>query len=268
MTDFIWVFLGTLGIVTLAASLIAYIWLSIALRGEPTGDEHEGAARRFFRASNRACGALGKRAVRLAAMAITALGKAAASASKARDKGQPPIEPQLPPTEKQLQSAKRLGIEGASSMRKGEVSDAIDRVKARKREEKFGREAVLQEAEWNAIADKYRYILAIYKPRKNRSRVEVLDVKKAVITDEGEIELRTRTAQVAGWIDGVAQIEWDPIEVYPEHFLRYEPLGRHFAGAGTSEASVRELRKTVKRGIRTARKIVGKGVKVDHDYLA
>lgn len=174
--------------------------------------------------------------------------------------------PVIPPTEKQLSYAKRLGITVTPDMGISELSAAIgeaerknptarqkrEEIKQRQRVRELGPELVHLEEKWTRFAEEIAYMLAIYQRGKN-TIVDVLLVIDAVIDGARTKKIRLTVAapklikerDIGDWLD------WETEFALPlEKLLHYEPLHTDFCGDG-----IPAYQQVVKRGLKIAKKL-------------
>lgn len=120
-------------------------------------------------------------------------------------------QPKVPPTERQLNYARKLGITVTARMSKADVSKAIDAAerknpKAKRQREHINRkqagkaqaewakecgpELLAAEEQWSSFSDGTRYMLAVYNRGKN-TIVDVLEVDDAYIDGKQKKETQT-----------------------------------------------------------------------------
>jgi len=176
-------------------------------------------------------------------------------------KKKPPADP---PTEKQRNYAKRLGIAITSSMRKADVSAAIseagrrnpaqakkrEKIKKKTREAKFGKEVIDEENRWNEFADRVGYMLAIFN-RGKETVVDVLRVNEAFIRDRGKLKLAVEAPKVVKDRHIGDYLDWDKhFELPIDAILHHEPLHANFHDDGNDA-----YRKIVEKGLKLAKKL-------------
>src|ERR1700683_2170258 len=152
---------------------------------------------------------------------------------------QPPFEP---PSDKQLRYHKLLGIKVTEGMDKWELCELIsdieranpdikadrERLKAKARERKFGKELIDLETRWNQFADDPQHMLAIYKQRTGIV-VDVLQVNEAIITKRGKFRLGVAAPKVRKDRYLGKLLEWERcFELSIESLLYYEAMPRDF----------------------------------------
>jgi hypothetical protein len=114
-----------------------------------------------------------------------------------------------PPTERQLNYAKKLGIPVTANMSKTDVSEAIAQVErqnpslARQRQHvnesryrrTHGAELVEAEEKWQQLADNNKWMIAVYQSGKT-ANVSVIRLNEASIADNGKLEISGEVAEV------------------------------------------------------------------------
>lgn len=176
-----------------------------------------------------------------------------------------------PPTEKQRGYAAKLGINVPPTMTKAELSDAIadaerrnpalaeqrERVKAKVREKKFGKELVDEEDRWNRFAHEVGYMLAVYT-RGKETIVDVLRVNEAFIDDRGKLKLGVEAPKVVKDRYVGDHLDWDEhFELPIESLLYREPVDPDFythdaEGYGPGNKAYQKI---VEKGLKIARKL-------------
>jgi len=185
-------------------------------------------------------------------------------------KKKPPADP---PTQRQLNYAKRLGVTVTLRMSKQDVSAAISAAEAanpkakRQREKINAKQAERAHAEWVAecgqelidavehwtnFADDVRFMLAIYDRGKN-TIVDVLEVNDAYIdgTRKKKLKLCLAAPKVVKDRHIGNYLEWErEFELPLEKLLHYEPLHSDFCNDGNDA-----YKKVVERGLKTAKRM-------------
>lgn len=153
-------------------------------------------------------------------------------------------------------------------MSRDEVSTAISNVekrnpdlarkrvssKARVREQKYGRELLSKETEWNQFADTVGFLLAVYEWR-SEIVVDVLLVNEAYVTTRGKLKIsvaapKRRQEKHLGVI-----FEWErDFDLPIEALLHYEPLHSKFDHEIVSNG-VDVYRSVIEHGLKMAKKI-------------
>ena len=117
--------------------------------------------------------------------------------------------PADPPTERQLNYAKKLGINVTTDMSKADVSAAIAQVElenpslARQRQhvnesrykKTHGPELVEAEKKWQKLADANKWMIAVYQGGKSM-KVSVIRLNEASITDKSKLVIHGELAEV------------------------------------------------------------------------
>ncbi len=174
----------------------------------------------------------------------------------------------VPPTQKQIAYAKKLGIIVTPAMSKYDVSEAIDKVLAanpkllRQREhikekmqakyyQECGPELIAAEKKWRELSEKVCYIIAAYEYRKE-TIVDVLLVEDAYIEGDKNRDVKLALASPKLIKDKIAgdYLEWDKsFELPLRKLLYYEPLYADFSLAG-----IEDYKKAVLKGLKIAKK--------------
>lgn len=117
-------------------------------------------------------------------------------------------QPPDPPTERQLNYARKLGIDTAG-MSKADVSYAIsdaetrnpslgkqrEQAKVAKHAKQHGPELIQLEQHWQKLADVEKWIVAVYQSGKSM-KIDVIRVNGASLTDKGVLELECEIAKI------------------------------------------------------------------------
>ena len=175
-----------------------------------------------------------------------------------------------PPTQRQIQYARTLGIEVTPGMSKREVSAAIDlAVRARPRPEKerqfaleeqrqreiakriakFGEEVLALERQWEQYAETTEWMLAVYNRGKDNV-VDVLRVNGASAREDGHIELDVTSPKLVRDRDDGDSMEWNQ-----QFLLRLDDLLHHEPLPNFNGSKSDEYKSIVERGMTIAKKL-------------
>jgi hypothetical protein len=184
----------------------------------------------------------------------------------------------LPPTDRQVNYARSLGIENARKMGRRELSEAISKRETRPRDgdgpkPRLGKGAArrgsakagkpnnggaTELAHWENFAENIRFMLAIYKRGKSVV-VDVLEVNDAFVADNGIIRLDVaapkRVREHAGWNGSkkvyCTSLEWEQTFELPLTALQHhEPLPDF--DPGDEYDNFDGYRRAVERGLKKA----------------
>lgn len=160
---------------------------------------------------------------------------------------QKPRDPGLPPTEKQLRFAKRIGVAVPPGATRHQVSAAIDDAMARdpsirqrlnkinekrearaaaKREAMLGPDIIRRERHWEEVCDSRALILAVYE-QKGTLIVDVVAPEEAIV-DEAKRSLRFTFIVAKRCTESELRdfVDWDcdrrPVSIRPEQLLYAE----------------------------------------------
>lgn len=120
-----------------------------------------------------------------------------------------PEPPPLPPTEKQLNYARKLRLAVPPGASRDEVSALLadaeaanpnlrqerEQAKERQRVKKHGPELIAQEQQWEQLANQNKWLAAVYKSGKS-VKVELLRLNGAYITDGGKLKIESEAGKV------------------------------------------------------------------------
>lgn len=147
-------------------------------------------------------------------------------------KAEPDQPKALPPTQNQLNYARKLHIAVPPGTSRDELSAMLsnaetanpnlraerEQAKERKRETKFGPELIAQEKEWERLSDENKWLLVAYKSGK-QIKAEVLRINGAFITDAGKLKVEAEAGKVVkdrylGYVVDLGRyVELDPAKV-------------------------------------------------------
>lgn len=122
--------------------------------------------------------------------------------------GRPKELPWHPPTEKQLNYARKLRLQIPPDASRAEVSAMLsdaehanpklrgerEQAKERQRAKKFGAELIAQEKQWQQLADQDKWLAAVHKSGKS-VKVDLLRINGAYINDKGKLRIETEAGK-------------------------------------------------------------------------
>ena len=181
----------------------------------------------------------------------------------------------LPPTDKQIRFAKRIGMPVPDGMTRDQLSRALDAAMARdpsipkqmeriaagrarsatkQREDHLGQDIIRQEQQWDRFAEEGVQLLAIYEHRKELV-VDIIQPFQATVDDEKRsIRLKFHVPRRRHDKDiGQEILEWDdekrPVSIPPKNLHYWEPVKTDLM------FDIPGYSKLVKRGLKIAKDI-------------